>query len=82
MGAFLGPLLAVGLMLCWANDCRALFWLALIPGLLAVAWLLFGMRAVLTLARFSEAFLVLCPQQSARGQTPPAPGGRHRSGLT
>ncbi len=96
VGAFLGPLLAVGLMLLWANDFRAVFWVALIPGLLAVALLLFGVReperhlgekrtnpirrenlrrlsgsywwvvgvgAVFTLARFSEAFLVLRAQQ-------------------
>jgi MFS family permease len=44
VGAFLGPLLAVGLMLLWANDFRAVFWVAVIPGLLAVALLLFGVR--------------------------------------
>lgn len=92
VGAFLGPLLAVGLMLLWANDFRAVFWVAVIPGVLAVVVLLFGVReperhqgekkvnpirranikrlsasywwvvgvgAVFTLARFSEAFLVL-----------------------
>ena len=97
VGAFLGPLLAVGLMLLCANDFRAVFWVAVIPGLLAVALLLFGVReppapatekrrnpirrdnlkrldaaywwvvvvgAVFTLARFSEAFLVLRAQQS------------------
>ncbi|HQY50027.1 MAG TPA: MFS transporter [Thermomonas sp.] len=97
VGAFLGPLLAVGLMLLWANDFRAVFWVAVIPGLLAVALLLLGVRepaaplaekrhnpirrdnlnrlsgaywrvvavgAVFTLARFSEAFLVLRAQQS------------------
>jgi len=96
VGAFLGPSLAVGLMLLWANDFRAVFWVAVIPGLLAVALLLFGVRepaqhqgerhrnpirwanlkrlrvgywwvvgvgAVFTLARFSEAFLVLRAQQ-------------------
>ena len=96
VGAFLGPLLAVGLMLLWANDFRMVFWVAAIPGVLAVALLLFGVReprqhhagkrtnpirranlrrlrapywwvvgigAVLTLARFSEAFLVLRAQQ-------------------
>ncbi len=92
VGAFLGPLLGVGLMLLWANDFRAVFWVAVIPGLLAVMLLLFGVHeperqgahkpvnpisrvnlqrlgtaywwvvgigAVFTLARFSEAFLVL-----------------------
>ncbi len=97
VGAFLGPLLAVGLMLLWANDFRAVFWVAVVPGLMAVALLLVGVReperpagqartnpirrdnlarlghpywwvvaigAVFTLARFSEAFLVLRAQQS------------------
>ena len=96
VGAFLGPLLAVGLMLLWANDFRAIFWVSVIPGLMAIALLLFGvhepknpepvkrsnpinkenlkrlgatywwvvaMGAVFTLARFSEAFLVLRAQQ-------------------
>lgn len=96
VGAFLGPLLAVGLMLLWANDFRAVFWVAAIPGLIAVGLLLFGLKepehqksgkgvnavsqanlkrlnapywwvvgigAVFTLARFSEAFLVLRAQQ-------------------
>ena len=97
VGAFLGPLLAVGLMLLWADDFRAIFWVAVIPGAMAVALLFFGLRepeqqqtgkrsnpirrenlarlgasywwvvgvgAVFTLARFSEAFLVLRAQQS------------------
>ena len=96
VGAFLGPLLAVGLMLLWANDFRMVFWVAVIPGVLAVALLFFGVHeppqhqsgkrvnpirrenlarlgtrywwvvgigAVFTLARFSEAFLVLRAQQ-------------------
>jgi MFS family permease len=44
VGAFLGPLLAVGLMLLWADDFRSVFWVAVIPGFLAVALLLFGVR--------------------------------------
>lgn len=44
VGAFLGPLLAVGLMLLWANDFRAVFWVAVVPGLLAVALLATGVR--------------------------------------
>ena len=97
VGAFLGPLLAVGLMLLWANDFRAVFWVAAIPAFMAVGLLLFGLKepeqqksgkgvnpvsrvnlkrlsapywwvvgigAVFTLARFSEAFLVLRAQQS------------------
>jgi len=96
VGAFTGPLLATGLMLLWANDFRAVFWVAVIPGMMAVALLLVGIRepkrdrphrainpirrdalarlgsrywwvvgvgAVFTLARFSEAFLVLRASQ-------------------
>lgn len=96
VGAFVGPLLAAGLMMWWANDFRAVFGVAVIPGILAVALLLFGVRepaqhrherptspirrdnlrrlsgaywwvvgvgAIFTLARFSEAFLVLRAQQ-------------------
>ena len=92
VGAFLGPLLAMGLMILWANDFRAVFWFAVIPAFLAVALLFFGVQepekpqrakrvnpirrenlrrlsraywwvvaigGVFTLARFSEAFLVL-----------------------
>ena len=44
VGAFLGPLLAMALMLLWANDFRAVFWVAVIPAFLAVALLLFGVR--------------------------------------
>ena len=43
-GAFLGPLLAMGLMLLWANDFRAVFWVAVIPAVLSVAVLLIGVR--------------------------------------
>jgi MFS family permease len=97
VGAFVGPLLAMGLMLLWSNDFRSVFWVAVIPGLFAVALLIFGVQepprpashkkpaspisraalkllppaywwvvtagAMLTLARFSEAFLVLRAQQ-------------------
>ncbi|BAL25735.1 MFS transporter [Azoarcus sp. KH32C] len=44
VGAFCGPLLAMGLMLLWQNDFRAVFWVAIIPGFLSVALLLFGVR--------------------------------------
>jgi len=96
VGAFLGPLLAMGLMLLWANDFRAVFWVATVPAFLCVALLVFGVQeperpashrrtnpisrdnlrrldrrygwvvvigAVFTLARFSEAFLVLRAEQ-------------------
>ncbi len=97
VGAFLGPLLGVGLMLLWHDDFRAVFWVAVIPGALSVTLLTLGLRepdqpgngqrtnpirranlrrlgaaywwvvavgAVFTLARFSEAFLVLRARQS------------------
>ena len=44
VGAFVGPLLGVGLMLLWANDFRAVFWVAVIPGLMAVALLIVGVH--------------------------------------
>ena len=93
VGAFAGPLLAIGLMLALAGNIKLVLWAAVVPGLIAVALLLFGVRepersgppvparlplsraglrllgrdywivlavaAALTLARFSEAFLVL-----------------------
>ena len=96
VGAFLGPLLAVGLMLAWSNDFRMVFWFALLPALLSVLLLVFGVQepetpgdrrrlewpvrwetlgelgrtywwivaagSVFTLARFSEAFLILRAQ--------------------
>lgn len=97
VGAFTGPLLALALMMVWSNDFRAVFWVAVIPGTLAVLLLYFGVRevqvkkrprqaspihwdelrrmgndfwwvvllgTVFTLARFSEAFLVLHAQQN------------------
>lgn len=96
VGAFLGPVLAIGLMLLWADDFRAVFWVAVIPAALCVGLLVVGVQeperpagdkrtnpigrdslrqlpraywavvaigAVFTLARFSEAFLVLRAQQ-------------------
>ena len=39
VGAFLGPLLAIGLMLLWADDFRAVFWVAVIPAFACVALL-------------------------------------------
>ncbi len=93
VGAVLGPLAAVGLMLLMASEVRAVLWLAVIPALMSVAvlvvfvhegtgktpsketlslrsagelggkyWTVVALGAVLTLARFSEAFLVLRAQ--------------------
>ncbi len=100
VGAFLGPMLAVGFMLLWADDFRAVFWVASVPAFLCVAlliwgvhepdrplvtkrvnpisranlarlspayWWVVGVGAVFTLARFSEAFLVL---RAAQGGLP------------
>jgi sugar phosphate permease len=103
VGALLGPLIATALMLDWADDFRAVFWVAVVPGAMAVALLLLGIRepvraararpaspirrkalarlgracwwvvglgAVFTLARFSEAFLVLRAQQAGIAVSP------------
>ncbi len=93
VGAFIGPLAAIGLMQIYAGDMRAVFWFAALPALLSVLLVLFGVQdaestprpvsarppiqwrdlrsldaaywrvvalgVVLTLARFSEAFLIL-----------------------
>jgi MFS family permease len=93
VGAFLGPLLAVVFMAWTANHIRSVLWVAVVPAVLAVALLVFGVHeprgaearagarspirlaaarglprrywlivalgGVFTLARFSEAFLVL-----------------------
>ena len=100
VGAVLGPLLAMGLMLLWTNDFRAVFWVATVPAFLCLALLIVGVReperpaglprsnpisrvnlarlgapywwvvgigAVFTLARFSEAFLLLRVQQGGLG---------------
>ncbi|MFN7857809.1 MAG: MFS transporter, partial [Acidovorax sp.] len=44
VGAFLGPVLAIALMLLWANDFRAVFWVAVIPAVLCVVLLVVGVR--------------------------------------
>jgi len=44
VGAFIGPLLAVALMLLWANDFRKVFWMAVIPAVMAVGLILIGLR--------------------------------------
>ena len=94
VGAFIGPLLAMGLMLLWANDFRMVFWVAVIPAFISFAliafaveepatrsdakkskltfrdgarlptafWVVAAGAGVLTLARFSEAFLILRAQ--------------------
>jgi MFS family permease len=103
VGAFLGPLLGVGLMLLWAGDFRTVFWFAVVPAVIAVLLLIFGVEepgtgtvrrdatspirwqtlrdlggaywwvvtvgGVFTLARFSEAFLILRAQQQGLPDT-------------
>ena len=98
VGAFAGPLLAMGLMLAWNDDFRAVFWVAVVPAMLSFLLVAFAVKepeptpqpsrkaegeqpislnratmrklggafwavtaagAALTLARFSEAFLIL-----------------------
>lgn len=44
VGAFLGPLIGAGLMLLWSNDFRSVFWVAVIPGILSVILLGYGLK--------------------------------------
>ena len=44
VGAFVGPLAAIGLMALLANDMRMVFWVAVIPAVLAVLCVVFGIR--------------------------------------
>ena len=101
-GAFLGPLLAIGLMALSGGDFKLVFWVAVLPAFGAFAlivlavrdpqpatggaapvrsplsrgelarlppayWWVVGIAAVFTLARFSEAFLVLRAQALGLG---------------
>ncbi|MCX7265218.1 MAG: MFS transporter, partial [Burkholderiales bacterium] len=45
VGAIVGPLTAVGLMLLWNNDFRSVFWVASLPAVMCVALLYFGVQA-------------------------------------
>jgi MFS family permease len=100
IGAFVGPLLAIVLMLLTSNSFTAVFWIAVIPAFIAFALIVYGVEepakkptkeaatatakrlfqwsdtkqfstafwavvavaSVFTLARFSEAFLILKAQ--------------------
>ena len=98
VGAVLGPLVAMVLMLLLANDFTAVFWIAVIPAFLSLAvivlavrdpdrpsgaasvraplsraelgrlgapyWLVVAVATMFTLARFSEAFLLLRAQSA------------------
>ena len=44
VGAFIGPLAAVGLMIAYADNVRAVLWFACVPALIAVAILAFGIQ--------------------------------------
>jgi MFS family permease len=90
VGAFAGPLLAIGMAMLFAANLRAVLWVAVIPAIISVAilwlavkepanvapaqrrvvdlrprdlpatfWRVAGVGTFFTLARFSEAFLVL-----------------------
>lgn len=93
VGAFAGPLAAIALMVALAGNMRLVFWIAVIPGIVAVLcviigvteaearggseparmpltladlrqlerpfWQVVGLGVIFTLARFSEAFLIL-----------------------
>src|SRR5467141_994453 len=103
VGAFVGPLLAIGLMWWTANNFKAVFWIAVVPAFLSLALILFAVEeperppgisrvdnplsleairrlgqvywrvvivgVVFTLARFSEAFLILRAQNVGLGLT-------------
>ncbi|QEN91293.1 MFS transporter [Labrys sp. KNU-23] len=96
IGAFAGPLIAIGLMWLTADHFQAVFWIAVIPAFVAVAlilvfvrepprpqglrrvrmplhrdelarlgtayWWVVAVATIFTLARFSEAFLILKAQ--------------------
>jgi MFS family permease len=96
IGALIGPIVAVAFMIYFKDDIRSVLWVAVIPAIISVTLLVFGVRdpgrpevssgprspitfqdikqlpppysrvvllgAVFTLARFSEAFLVLRAQ--------------------
>jgi len=96
IGAVVGPLLAIVFMAALANNFTAVFWIAVIPAFISVAfivfgvheperrrelrevraplsrrelmrlsriyWMVVGVAAIFTLARFSEAFLLLRAQ--------------------
>ncbi|WP_415081012.1 MFS transporter [Labrys sp. (in: a-proteobacteria)] len=98
IGAFAGPLLAIGLMWMTANHFQLVFWIAVVPAFLSVGlllvvvkeperpqdlrrvrmplrrdevrrlgtayWWVVAVAAIFTLARFSEAFLVLRAQSA------------------
>jgi MFS family permease len=94
VGAVLGPLAAIALMLALASDIRLVLWVAVVPAVISVLillffvkepavvssignplsfrsvgslgrryWMVVALGAVFTLARFSEAFLVLRGQE-------------------
>lgn len=44
VGAFAGPLVAIGLMALFANDMRMVFWVSVVPGVLAVLCVVYGVR--------------------------------------
>jgi MFS family permease len=96
IGAFMGPLIAIGLMVLTANNFKVVFWMAVIPAFIAFGLMIFAVKepartgpatpvkfpltrgeiarlspafwrvvavaSVFTLARFSEAFLILKAQ--------------------
>jgi MFS family permease len=101
VGAFVGPVLAMALMIWFANDIRTVMWFAVVPAMITVVlllvyvrepehadtdgpartsltladsrrlplhyWLVVLLGAVFTMARFSEAFLVLRAQDVGLG---------------
>jgi len=96
VGAFVGPMLAIAFMIWFANDIKAVLWMAVLPAFISVFllivqvhepesmkqgvgrryplalsdtrrltahyWFVVTLGAIFTLARFSEAFLILRAQ--------------------
>ncbi len=101
VGAFIGPVLALGFLAWFANDLRSVLWIAVVPAFIALLlivvavhepgpsdqerggvrrlslrdarllphafWVVVALGAVFTLARFSEAFLILRAQDVGLG---------------
>lgn len=55
VGAFAGPLLAMGFMLAWHDDFRAVFWVAVVPAILSFLLVAFAVREPKAPPRAAEA---------------------------
>ncbi len=68
IGAFLGPLLAVALMMAHADDVRTVLWFATVPAILAVALLAIGVKEPLSgVSQRKPGINLLTARQLGRG---------------